>query len=64
MLMNKTPCSLYWALNLPIAVFSAALLMAYGAPLAMLNLVMRSRSAIPVEMAMTFLAEPFRMSGR
>lgn len=63
MLIQRTPCFLYWAWNFPIATFIAALLIAYPGALSNSNWMIGSRSAIPVDKAITFLALPARISG-
>ena len=63
-LMKSTPSFLYCTLNLATMMFMAALEAAYKAPISTSHSLVKSRSAIPVEMVMTFLTLPFRTRGR
>ena len=62
-LIKRTSSLAYWALNLATAAFSPVLLMVYAAARSMLNLEMSSKSACPLDMAITFLAWPLSMRG-
>lgn len=61
--MKSTPSLLYCTLNLATMTFIAALEAAYKEPISISKLLVKSMSARPVEMVMTFLTLPFKTRG-
>lgn len=61
--INSTPCLAYCMLNLAVAMFWAALLIAYAGLIATSHLMANSVAASPLEMEMTFLTVPLRING-